>query len=273
MSTATVDKRTDPVMQTVSGWRWAEGQLTEVRERVAGECAVAIAFNDRPFAVMMMTPTELEAFVLGFSLSEGIIAHPQELLHVDVRTVEAGIQIDARVPAERALALADRQRALSGRSGCGLCGASSLEQAVRSLRAVPDTLRMTHRALQAAMARVAAGQPLNEATGGVHAAAWTLASGEVVRIAEDVGRHNALDKLIGALCREQIGIADGALLLTSRASHEMVQKAATLGMQIVCAVSAPSTLAIRQAERCGVTLVAFARDGRHTVYSHPVRLT
>ena len=268
-----MDAPGDPVKQTVSGWRWTEGQLSEVREQVAGECAVAIAFNDRPFAVMMMTPTELEAFVLGFALSEGIIMHPEELLHVDVRAADAGIQVDARVPAERALALVDRQRALSGRSGCGLCGASSLEQAVRRLPAVPDTLRMTHRALQAAMARVAERQLLNGATGGVHAAAWTQANGAVLRIAEDVGRHNALDKLIGALCRERIGIADGALLLTSRASHEMVQKAAAVGMQLVCAMSAPTALAIRQAEHCGVTLVAFARDGRHTVYSHPVRLT
>jgi len=262
-----------PVAVTVIGQRWEAGRVVDSPESVAAETALALHYNHRPHVVMMLTPQDIEDFVLGFSLSEGILRSPSELGAVQVRALTDGLECDAAIALERYAELDARQRNLAGRTGCGLCGAETLRQAVRELPPVPDTARMTHLALQAAMAELAQRQPLNAATGAVHAAAWADATGTIRMVREDVGRHNALDKLIGALCRAGISTDGGALLLTSRASHEMVQKAAALGMQIVCAISAPTALAIRQAQKTRITLAGFARADRHTVYSHPERLS
>jgi FdhD protein len=292
-----------PLAVKVVGQRWEAGRLEESRDLVASETAVALHYNHRPHVVMMMTPRDIEDFVLGFSLSEGILREPSELGAVHLRALADGIECDAAIALERYAELDARQRNLAGRTGCGLCGAETLQQAVRELSPVADSVRMTHAALQSAMVALGRRQPLNAATGAVHAAAWTDTGGSIQLVREDVGRHNALDKLIGALarggtdltsgfvlmssrcsfelvqkcaialCRAGIATDNGALLITSRASHEMVQKAAALGMQIVCAISAPTSLAIRQAQQNGVTLAGFARGGRHTVYTNAARLT
>lgn len=253
--------------------RWQDDSSTATDDQVACEVAVALNYNQRPHVVMMMTPADIEHFALGFSLTEAIIAAPAELLHVEVRDTDQGIQVDTRIPAERALTLDDRQRALAGRSGCGVCGTRSLEVALRPAPPVPSTTRLAHRAVNAAVTALLQQQPLNSLTGGVHAAAWMDPSGAITAACEDVGRHNALDKLVGRLAGQRHDFAGGALLLTSRASHELVLKAATVGVQMLVAMSAPTTLAIQQADRCGMTLVAFARDGRHTAYAHTGRLT
>jgi FdhD protein len=168
--------------------------------------------------------------------------------------------------------LATQRRNLTGRTGCGLCGAERIEQALRYPEPVRDSVRVGHEALQAALAGMQARQPLQAITGATHGAAWCALDGSIVALREDVGRHNALDKLIGSLARTGFDPVTGFLLVSSRASYEMVLKAATVGMQVVVAVSAPTTLAIDFAERCGVTLVGFARAGRHNVYTFPQRI-
>jgi FdhD protein len=253
--------------------RWQGGVSTPTEDRVATEVAVALNFNQRPHVVMMMTPADIDAFTLGFSLTESIIAEPAELLHVEVHDGELGIQVDARVPPARALALDDRQRALAGRTGCGICGTRTLEAAMRSPPILPFTARIAHDGIGAGVAELLQRQRLNLATGGVHAAAWLSPAGALTEVCEDIGRHNALDKCVGRLAQRSQEFSAGALLLTSRASHELVLKAATVGVQVLIALSAPTSLAIRQADRCGMTLAAFAREGRHTVYAHAGRLT
>lgn len=262
-----------PTQVSVSARRWEQGRLSESHESVATETALALHYNHRPHMVVMLTPQDIEEFVLGFSLSEGILHSPDELRGVRTRMLTDGLECDASIALERYAELDAYQRRLASRSGCGVCGAETLSQAVRSLPPVPETVRMTHAALQAAMGELAQRQPLNAATGAVHAAAWANVDGKICLVREDVGRHNALDKLIGALCHSGLRTDHGALLLTSRASHEMVQKAAAVGMQIVCAISAPTSLAIRQAQQTRVTLAGFARSARHTVYTNPGRLT
>jgi len=255
------------------GARWEGGEACESRDLIANETAVALVYNGVPHVVMMATPEDIEDFVLGFSLSEGIVRKPDEFFGVCVRTRRDGIEADIDIAAERFRELARKQRNLTGRIGCGLCGAQTLEQAIRHPGPVATRLRLAPDALQHAMASLASKQPLNAATGSVHAAAWMNAKGEIALVREDVGRHNALDKLIGALIAREVDLAQGAVLITSRASYEMIQKAATVGIGVVCAISAPTGLAIRMAQTSGVTLIAFARGGRHTIYAHAERVT
>jgi len=261
-----------PAIETVIGQRWEHGRLSAAGEAIANETAVALLYNGKPHVVMMATPRDLEDFVLGFSLSEGILRAPQELHEVRVYEAADGLVAELRIDPARALALDRAERKLTGRIGCGLCGAQTLADAVRHPAALGSTSRLSVEALHAALAALPALQPLYTATGAVHAAAWIDAAGRLDLVREDVGRHNALDKLIGALIRRDGTIGPGAALITSRASHEMVQKAATVGMEILCAVSAPTALAVRLAREARVTLLAFARDGRHTVYAHGDRL-
>ena len=250
--------------------RWQAGHCEQGRDRVARECAVALVYNGIAHAVMMMTPDYLADFALGFSLSEGLVETPDELYSVDIETCERGIEIAMTLSARRFAALKDTRRNLTGRTGCGLCGALSLEQAVREPRRVQNDFYFSHAALQRAVAQLDAHQPLQALTGAVHAAAWCDARGAIVLVREDVGRHNALDKLIGALARQSRSA--GFLLLSSRASYEMVVKAASAGVQMMAAMSAPTALAIELADCAGITLVGFARPGRHSIYTHPQRL-
>lgn len=241
-------------------------------DRVIVETPLALLYNGEPFAVMMATPDALEDFALGFALSEGIVAAPEEFRLVDVIRHAQGVALHAAIPQARFDALHERRRGLEGRSGCGLCGVESLQGALRDVPKVPSNGAVPIARIHAALADLSRRQPLNALSGGVHAAAFAYAGGLLVR--EDVGRHNALDKLIGAMARADtpLDAADGFALITSRASYEMVHKAATAGLGLLVAISAPTDLAIRTAEAAGLTLAAFARGGSINVYSHPERI-
>ena len=258
--------------ETLPGLRWENGAERPSRDVVASETAVALVYNGMPHVVMMATPEYIEDFVLGFSLSEGVIRTVDEFRGVRVRELADGIEADISIAEAPFRELEKKQRNLTGRVGCGLCGAQTLAQAIRHPRAVADTLRLPPESLHRALSGIESKQRLNAATGAVHAAAWVDVDGNIALAREDVGRHNALDKLIGAMVPAKTSFAGGAALITSRASYEMIQKAAMVGIQVVCAISAPTSLAVRLAEETGVTLVAFARGTRHTVYAHGSRI-
>ena len=241
-------------------------------DAIAEEIPVAFVYNGRPHAVMMATPADLEDFALGFSLTEGIIVEKQECGIVEIVPALAGIELRISIPPERAAKLEDRVRELTGRTGCGLCGAQTLEAAVRHPPAVHANASLDAAALRHALAELQQRQTINVATGATHAAAWASPSGELVLVREDVGRHNALDKLIGALLRQRVDMSGGFLLVTSRASYEMVMKAATVGIGALAAISAPTALAIALAQQANVVLVGFARMDGYSVYAHAQRV-
>lgn len=248
------------------------GVAVNRQDLLAEEVPIAIQVNGEPLAVMMASPVDLEDFAHGFALTELGIAIGG-LASVDVQTLLEGIQLDLHTlePLLRASS-GDDARWLPGRSGCGICGHRRLEDVIRHPEAVEQGSALDASALEAALDCLEAGQPLNAATGAIHAAAFADRHGRVRRVREDVGRHNALDKLIGAMGREGIDAADGFILITSRASYEMVAKAAVAGVTLLAAISAPTALAVDLARGCGMTLVGFTRVGRHVVYSHPHRL-
>ncbi len=248
------------------------GRIEDSHDLVAAEVPVALAYNDTPFAVMMATPDGLDDFALGFSLSESIVATAAELDIVAIETSLEGVSIAMAIPESRAATLQQRQRSLQGRSGCGLCGTASIEAVLRLPARVGDGVVVEAVAIERALRELHASQPLNSVTGAVHAAAWADADGCVALVREDVGRHNALDKLIGAMSRAGIDPASGFAVITSRASYEMVMKAAQAGIPVVVAISAPTALAIALADSANLTLVGFARDNGHVVYTHPWRL-
>jgi len=254
----------------VSNWRPGSGSSTD--DHIAVEVPVALTYNRSAHVVMMATPADLEDFALGFSLTEGIIGAAEDLLEVKVLPREGGIELAMSISEPWFDRLATQRRNLTGRTGCGLCGAERIEQALRYPEPVADSVRVSNAALQAAVNALQDHQPLQAETGATHGAAWCGLDGKVIEVREDVGRHNALDKLIGALARRGARLQQGFVLVSSRASYEMVFKAATAGMQLLMAVSAPTSLAIEFAERCGLTLVGFARPGRHNVYTFPQRI-
>ncbi|GAC1630359.1 MAG: formate dehydrogenase accessory sulfurtransferase FdhD [Nevskia sp.] len=249
-----------------------DGVSHALEDCVAEETPVALIYNGRPQVVMMCTPADLEDFALGFSLSESIVGSAAEIERIDVATLANGYEISLRIPDSRFAALSDRRRNLVGRSGCGLCGSETIHEAMRAAPHVPAGIAIGEAALHRALKTLRAGQAINAVTGATHAAAWADAEGLVLAVREDVGRHNALDKLIGALVGAGLDSARGFALITSRASYEMVLKAATLGMPLLAAISAPTALAVRMAEDAGLTLVGFARANNHVVYACPGRL-
>lgn len=252
--------------------RWSAGGTTDGIDQVAEEIPVALVYNGISHAVMLASPADLEDFALGFSLSEGILRDASELYDLEVEQLGEGIQVDMRIAAECFMRLKQRRRNLTGRTGCGLCGVETLEQAVRHPAPVAGGLQVSAEAVHRAMAAMTQAQPLQRITGAVHAAAWALPDGSLQLVREDVGRHNALDKLLGAMAAEGIDHAAGFIVITSRASYEIVQKAATRGIALVAAISAPTGLAVRIAEEAGVTLLGFTRGGGHVAYAHPERL-
>ena len=236
------------------------------------ETPVAFVYNGTTYAVMMATPDDLEAFALGFSLSEGIVGAKDEIRSLEVIRHDKGIELQMWLDESRAKKLADRRRHLAGPTGCGLCGIESLDEAVARSPVVTGTARFAPTDIAKALTALAPGQVLNLKTHAVHGAGFWVAGRGLVAIAEDVGRHNALDKLVGKLAIEGIAPATGLVLLTSRVSVEMVQKTAMAGAPVIVAVSAPTDLAIRTAEAAGITLVAVARADAFEVFSHPKRL-
>jgi len=248
-----------------------EGGEREGEDWLAEEAPIELRYNGEAFAVMMATPTDLEDFAYGFSLSEGRVAHAGDLRGVTVSEQLEGYVVDIDAPA--AVPMDDASaRLMPGRSGCGLCGSRHLEDVLRPIPALPEGPVLAPGALETALAALAAHQPLNRRTGAVHAAAWASLEGEILRVREDVGRHNALDKLLGALSREGVAMDGGFVLVTSRASYEMVTKAARAGVRVLAAISAPTALAVTLARASGLTLAGFVRPGRYVVYSQPERL-
>jgi formate dehydrogenase accessory protein FdhD len=239
---------------------------------IADEVPVALVYNGISHAVMMATPADLEDFALGFSLTEGILDSPDDLLESDLVETGPGWEVRLTIPARRFATLQDRRRGLAGRSGCGLCGIESLEAAMRPPPVVADETPVRLEAIRAALAALPSHQLLNRLAGAVHAAAWANPEGEILEVCEDVGRHNALDKLIGRLARRAEGRPPGFLILTSRCSYELVTKAAMVGIPILVAISAPTGLALDTAEAAGLTIVALARRDSVTVYTHPRRV-
>jgi len=239
---------------------------------LAEEVPVALVYNGISHVVMMASPKDLELFAIGFSLSEGIIAHPQDIYGMDVVQACNGLEVQIELSSRRFMGLKERRRALAGRTGCGVCGVEQLNDIGKPVAPLPFTQTFNLANLDHALAHLNDVQPIGQLSGCTHAAAWVLPSGDIAGGHEDVGRHVALDKLMGRRARESDLWQQGAALVSSRASYEMVQKSAMCGVEILFAVSAATTLAVEVAERCNLTLVGFCKPGRATVYTHPQRL-
>ncbi|MEO6117639.1 MAG: formate dehydrogenase accessory sulfurtransferase FdhD [Methylotenera sp.] len=251
--------------------RWRNGEQKNIQDQLAEEVPVALIYNGISHAVMLATPQDLEDFALGFSLSEGILSDKSGLYGIEIREQANGIELHCEIASERFVQLKDRRRTLAGRTGCGLCGSESLEQAMRYPQKL-ETRTVFHKsAIQHGLQTMPLQQKLQQQTGATHACAWVLEDGTVALVREDVGRHNALDKLIGAIAKNNKKHV-GFIITSSRASYEMVQKTASASINMLVAISAPTGLAIRVAEQCGLTLVGFARENSYVVYSHPENL-
>ncbi|MGC1305090.1 MAG: formate dehydrogenase accessory sulfurtransferase FdhD [Caulobacteraceae bacterium] len=252
--------------------RWRDGQATAGERDIPDETPVALTYDASTYAVMMATPQDLEDFALGLSLTEGVVASAADIRDIEIVHSELGVEARMWLAPGHREALANRRRRIAGPTGCGLCGIDSLTEAARNPPKVKGELRLSPQDILQAMAALSPAQVLGERTRAVHAAGfWTPAQG-LVALREDVGRHNALDKLAGALARLGQAGSEGAVLLTSRVSVEMVQKTAVIGAPILIAVSAPTEFAVRTAEAAGVTLVAVARPDGFEVFTHPERI-
>jgi FdhD protein len=243
-----------------------------VRAAIAEEVPVAFVYSQRTHAIMMATPCDLEDLAFGFSLSERIVEDARDIRAVMVSRHSRGIELRIDVAPAIADRLATRARALAGRTGCGLCGVEAIDDAVRVPAKVASTLTVSAEAVWRATSALIERQPLNHETHAVHGAAWAAPSGELHFVREDVGRHNALDKVLGALARAGISAGDGFVVVTSRASFELVQKAAVFGVPILAAISRPTGLAVRMADAAGMALVGLVRGQSANVYAHPSRI-
>jgi FdhD protein len=266
----------DPV-RTVDRKVWRDGSLSqgsfgEGPRIIPEETALALTYNGGTYAVMMATPRDLEDFAIGFGLSEGIIQSPADIDSLDIVDLDDGIELRMWLAQSRADRLSERRRHIAGPTGCGLCGIDSIAEAIHPAATVAPGRSFSPRDIMAAMQSIPPLQTINIETRAVHAAAfWTPARG-VVALREDVGRHNALDKLAGALAHQQVSASEGMVLLTSRVSVEMVQKTAAMGAPLMVAVSAPTALAVRMAEAAGITLAAIARADGFEIFTHPERI-
>jgi len=261
-----------PPARCVLRQAWRNGSALMGERTLAEEVPVAFSYDGATHAVLMATPDDLEDFALGFSCTEGIIATAPEIAELAVVSVADGIVLRMWLTGDRSDALAARRRRIVGPAGCGMCGLESLAAANRTIPTVSYDLQVSRQDIAEAVAALPASQRLNMQTRAVHAAAfWHSDQGLILR--EDVGRHNALDKLAGALLRSSSSAADGVVVLSSRISIELVQKAGMMGAPIIVGVSAPTALAVRTAEMAGLTLVGIARDDGFEVFTHPERIT
>jgi formate dehydrogenase accessory protein FdhD len=261
----------DPLLQVTARF-WHDGAFEERTEQVVEETPVVVVYNTIPHVVMMATPLDLEDFAMGFSVTEELIRSPADLERIQVVKYSQGLELQLSVPAECEAVIASRTRRLAGRTGCGICGADSIEGVLKTLHQVPPGATVPPNAIERAFQSLIEHQRLNAAAGTVHAAGWASLDGSILLAREDVGRHNALDKLIGALLRAGTKPENGFIVVTSRASFEMAQKATAFGAGLLAAISGPTGLAVRVAQQAGLTLVGLARPGRMTVYTHPERI-
>ncbi|WP_374941333.1 formate dehydrogenase accessory sulfurtransferase FdhD [Scandinavium lactucae] len=258
-------------MRQVSLWKRQDLQHAQ-QDDLAEEVPVALVYNGISHVVMMASPKDLRLFAIGFSLSEGIIENRTEIYGMDVVSVCNGLEVQIELSSRRFMALKERRRALAGRTGCGVCGVEQLNDVGKPISPLPFSQTFSLKYLDLALEHLNDVQPVGRLTGCTHAAAWVLPDGRLAGGHEDVGRHVALDKLLGHRAGESKAWHQGAVLVSSRASYEMVQKAAMCGVEILFAVSAATTLAVEVAERCNLTLVGFCKPGRATIYTHPQRL-
>ena len=259
-------------VRTVRRRVWRESGASEGLRTIPEETALALTYNGGTYAVMMGTPQNLRDFAVGFSLSEGIAQSPDDIRSLDIVPLDDGIEL--RMWLEPALAnrLNERRRHIAGPTGCGICGIDSIAEAVRPAAFVAPGRSFSPQQVMAAMQAVSPLQTINIETRAVHAAAFWMPERGTMALREDVGRHNALDKLAGALAQAKVAARDGVVLLTSRVSVEMVQKAAAMGAPLMVAVSAPTALAVRIADAAGITLAAIARADGFEVFTHANRI-
>jgi FdhD protein len=262
----------EPV-RTVHRKVWRDGRASESARVIPEETALALTYNGGTYAVMMGTPQDLEDFAIGFSLNEGIIQSPNDIVSLDVVPLDDGIELRMWLAQSRADRLSERRRHIAGPTGCGLCGIDSIAEAVRPAAIVAAGRSFSPQQITAAIQSVPQLQAINIQTRAVHAAAFSTPAAGIVALREDVGRHNALDKLAGALAQAKIAAAEGMVLLTSRVSVEMVQKTAAMGAPLMVAVSAPTAPAVRMADAAGITLAAIARSDGFEIFTHPNRIT
>jgi len=263
---------TIPPARTVPRTTWFGDVASDGARTLPEEIPVALTYNRVAHAVMLATPADLEDFALGFSLTEGIVSRPDQIEELETVEAELGIELRMWLAAERADTLIRRQRRMAGPSGCGLCGMESLADTLRTPPVVTAAPRFTPATIAAAVHAMPGAQQLNHETRAVHAAAFWHPSRGLLALREDVGRHNALDKLAGAMARQNIGAGEGLLLLSSRLSVELIQKAAMIGAPAVVAVSVPTALAVRTAEAAGITLIGIARGDTFEVFTRGDRV-
>jgi FdhD protein len=252
---------------------WREGSLTVGGRSIPEETAVALTFNGGTYAVMMTTPQDLEDFAVGFSLNEGIISAASDINSLDITPLDDGVELRMWLAKPKADRLQRRRRHIAGPTGCGLCGIESIAEALRPTAVIGCGRQFSPEQIMMAMQGLSSRQKLNIETRAVHAAAFWNSTSGIVALREDVGRHNALDKLSGALARASIAADEGIILLTSRVSVEMVQKSASIGAPVIVSVSAPTALAVRMADAAGITLAAIARADGFEVFTHPHRIS
>jgi FdhD protein len=259
-------------VRTVNRQVWRDGGQHEGTRAIPEETALALTYNGGTYAVMMGTPQNLTDFAIGFSLSEGVVQRPEEIQSIEIVDLDEGIELRMWLADEKATHLSERRRQIAGPTGCGLCGIDSITEALRPASIVSGGQNFASGDIMAAMQSIAPLQTINIETRAVHAAAFWLPGRGIVALREDVGRHNALDKLAGALAQAKVPTSEGAVLLTSRVSVEMFQKTAAIGAPVMVAVSAPTALAVRMAETAGITLVAIARADGFEVFTHHDRI-
>ncbi|WP_298609112.1 formate dehydrogenase accessory sulfurtransferase FdhD [uncultured Thiothrix sp.] len=258
--------------QAVVAQRFQHGEWREHSDQIAEEVPLALIYNGVAHAVMLGTPADLEDFALGFSLTEGLIDDAKHFRAMEVLVSDLGLELYIDITPDAFQGFKASRRQMAGRTGCGLCGQETLQQAIRPIPKLSNTLKLDPQAFERALNQLPDWQTLHQTTGGVHAAAWVDVEGNIQALREDVGRHNALDKLLGALFKRGFSPDAGFLLLTSRASHELIYKAAFAGIELIAAVSAPTSLALRHAEEAGLTLVGWVRKGGFSVYTDNKRI-
>jgi FdhD protein len=252
---------------------WRQDRSSFGNRSIPEETAVALTYNGGTYAVMMATPQDLQDFAIGFSLSEGIISSPADIELLDIEVLDDGIEVQMWLNRTKSDRLRERRRQIAGPTGCGLCGIESIAEAMRPVAHIAHGRQFSPEQIMVAMQSMPACQKLNIQTRAVHAAAFWNATAGIVALREDVGRHNALDKLSGALASASIATSEGIILLTSRVSVEMVQKSAAIGAPVMVSVSAPTALAVRTADAAGITLAAVARADGFEVFTHPRRIS